>query len=452
MSGSRRFLGVIPPFIVGLAGAVALESSAAALLYSAQGLLSAVTLILTVEVGALGLGLLSGPLPVGGGAVEQVRRRWLFCLVSFAVAAALSAGLEVTGDGLPRGGLGQGLGLAFFGSLPLFSLGSLLGAMARPDELPSPPVASVGSPAILGAAVGFLFLGSVLLPNVAFYSLYLFCLVALSGGALLQGWVLDARPAIEILERARGRRGEIRMEERLLGSPRREVRVLMEADRLRGAEDPDGRPARAWERAVLEAMESEPEGPGPLIYIGGGSGTLVRLVTARWPGIRVRVIEREPALVEMARRQFFSWEAPPGVTMEYRDPMDLSAGEVSDAACLVLDCAVLPFLGHAPEMREMDWRSVFLALAPGGRLILGGLRTGRGTAESPALKALLNDGRRWFDRADLYVAGAGGMAGATALLEPLDGGSEAFLVFRQTPTPAWPPVVFGFHGRVTTEE
>ncbi len=69
---------LVPPFLAGLVAAVAVETSAGLLLYSDEGFLPALTLILTVEVGALGFGPLSGPLPLGGGVVEQVRRRWLF--------------------------------------------------------------------------------------------------------------------------------------------------------------------------------------------------------------------------------------------------------------------------------------------------------------------------------------------------------------------------------------
>ncbi|MCJ7627054.1 MAG: hypothetical protein MUO50_01580, partial [Longimicrobiales bacterium] len=81
MTGNLRLLERFPPLLAGLVAAVALETSAGLLLYSDEGFLPALTLILAIEVGALGLGLWSGPMPVGGGVVELVRRRWLFCLV-----------------------------------------------------------------------------------------------------------------------------------------------------------------------------------------------------------------------------------------------------------------------------------------------------------------------------------------------------------------------------------
>ena len=155
MTGTRRWLAFLPPLLAGVAAAIALETSSGLLLYVDDGLLPALTLILTVEVGSFGLGLLSAPLPVGGGAVEQIRRRWLFSLVTYALAAALGAGMNVLAQ-LPGTAIGQGIGLGFLGALPLFSLGTLLGAMSRPDDLGRISSPLVGPPAVLGAAAGFL--------------------------------------------------------------------------------------------------------------------------------------------------------------------------------------------------------------------------------------------------------------------------------------------------------
>lgn len=161
--------------------------SAGLLLYSAEGFLPALTLILTVETGAFALGLWSGSVPSRRGTIESLRRKWLFSLVTFAVAAAFSTGLTILDD-LFTGGLRQGLGLAFLGSLPLFALGSLLSGMADSSV---PSLASVGLPSVVGVALGFLLTGALFLPNLAPYTFYLLCLTALSGGALLHGWVLD---------------------------------------------------------------------------------------------------------------------------------------------------------------------------------------------------------------------------------------------------------------------
>lgn len=194
MTRGRGLLELIPPLLVGASAAGAAVMSAGLLLNSAEGFLPALTLILTVETGALALGLWSGSAPAGGEAMEILRRRWLFSLVTFAMAAAFSTGLTFLGD-LFTGGLGQGLGLAFLGSLPLFAVGSLLSGMADPS---GPSLAKVGLPSVVGVALGFLLTGAFFLPNMAPYTLYLLCLTALSGGALLHGWVLDTHPESHI--------------------------------------------------------------------------------------------------------------------------------------------------------------------------------------------------------------------------------------------------------------
>ena len=190
MMAIRGRMGLIPPMLAGFVAAIALETSAGVLLYTVDGFLPALTIILTVEVGALGLGVWGASSGIGGVSVEQLRLRWLFCLVVFALAAALAVGNTFMPE-LAGSGLGQGVGLGFLGGLPLFSLGSLLGAMNGPDGLGQPLLPRVGAPAILGAALGFFLAGSVLLPHAAPYTIYLVCLVLLSGGALFQGWALE---------------------------------------------------------------------------------------------------------------------------------------------------------------------------------------------------------------------------------------------------------------------
>ena len=57
----------------------------------------------------------------------------------------------------------------------------------------TPSVEKVALPAIAGAAIGFLLTGALFLPNMAPYTLYLLCLSALSGGAILQGWSIESQ-------------------------------------------------------------------------------------------------------------------------------------------------------------------------------------------------------------------------------------------------------------------
>lgn len=433
-------MGLLPPLLAGMVAAVALEVSVALLLFADEGLLPALTLILTIEIGALGLGLWSGPLSLAGGVVEEVRRRWLFSLIAFALAAALSAGLSFMGD-LPRNGLGQGLGLGFLGALPLFSIGSLLGAMGRPDEGGRPLLPLVGAPAALGGAVGLLLAGNVLLPHATPYTLFLSCVVVLSGGALLQGWVLDGRASVEVLETVAASTGELRVEGRAVGNPRRELKVLLEGGRLRGAEDPEGNPGRAWEAAVLDGLGGVEREAGSILYLGGGSGTLVRLLAQRSPQSRIHVVERSGELVQLARSRFATWDGWESLGLQIGEPLTTLVEPQGSFQLIVVDCGALPTLAGVPALRDADW--VFLAhtLDSGGVLALGGLPP-HGVRGTVSPEQVMREGLRWFEGASLYQ-GESSTPGAPLLREVGDAAESLLLFFKAGAAP-WPLSLSGF--------
>jgi hypothetical protein len=180
----------VPSFIAGAVAATAAELAAGLLLYSALGFLRALTVVLAVEMGAFGLGLWSGPAGRAGGE-ERTRRAWLFCLVAYSAAAALSAAWRLLGD-VGANALTQGLGLALLGALPMFAVAALLGSLGS-----GPNGRSVGPSAALGASAGLLVTGFVLIPRLEPSSILLVCVIALSGGALLDGWIHPGVAGVE---------------------------------------------------------------------------------------------------------------------------------------------------------------------------------------------------------------------------------------------------------------
>ena len=198
----------------------------------------------------------------------------------------MAAGLDAAGDRAATG-VGQGVGLGFLGGLPLFSLGALLGSMGQDRRDEGVGLPEVGVPSVLGAAAGVFLAGTVLIPNAAPYSLYLFCLVVLSGGALLHGWVLDARPTTVVLARTPGPTGELRVERRALGARRQEIMVLLEGE---------------WEPGAWCVWCSwwGGGGGGGRIGLGPHPGT-GRRPSLPWPGGLVR-----------APRASYSWEEAVG--------------------------------------------------------------------------------------------------------------------------------------------
>ncbi len=444
MNGSRRWLVAVPPLLAGLAAAVALEVSTGLLLYTDEGLLPALTLILTIEVGALGLGLMSAPLPVGGGAVEQIRRRWMFSLVTFALASAFGATLNFS-ENLQGTALGQGIGLGFLGALPLFSLGTLLGAMGRPDDLGRVPSTSVGPTAVLGAALGFLMAGTVLLPNGAPHTLYLFCLVILSGGALLQGWVLDARVTVDPLGTVVAGGVTLRVERRMVGSPRTEMNLLFAGDIVRGAEGSGGEAGRAWEAALLEGLARVGIQPESILYLGGGSGTLARLFSQRFPHAGIRVVERREELITLARTHFHQWDGWDQLDLQIRPPLEAVREDPEGFSVVVVDCGVLPALAGMPALGDMEWRALKETLAPGAVLILGGLGYNGGDPEvgtRDAVEHLAIQAREWFAGVSVFRKGRGETD--TELLQGVSESSRFLILLSADETPAWPSTFGGY--------
>jgi hypothetical protein len=180
--------------LVGAAAAIAAEVAVGILLYASEGLLRSLTAVLAVEGVSLAAGLHTAPV-AQSGLVDRLRRRWLFCLGAFTVAAVFGTAWSLL-DTLGQGRVGQGLGLAVLAGLPLFGCGTVLGgmgAMAEGDT--SGQLSRPGAPAALGAGLGFVATG-VLLPRAPIpASLLIGCLVLLSGAGMLYGAVVDASVA-----------------------------------------------------------------------------------------------------------------------------------------------------------------------------------------------------------------------------------------------------------------
>jgi hypothetical protein len=357
--------------------AVTVEVSAGLLLYSEAGFLPALTLVLTVECSAAVLGLWSGSFGAGGSTVEHVRRRWFFALVAFAIAAVLSGGRTLWAENA-NGALAQGAGLAFLGTLPVFALGSLLGAMARRDGPGGSPLARVGIPAVTGMALGFLLTGTVLVPRLAPYSIFLSCMVVLSAGALLQGWILDRRIAVVVRAERGTPLGAVRVEDRAVGGPRREVRLLLEGGRVRGAESPGGQPMRGWESAVLGGLAALEEMPESVLYLGGGSGTLAGAASAFGPGTAWTLTELNSEVFDLANEFLSGPDDEEEVHRVVGDPFSVLGSMSQRFALVLLDCEALPQLGDRPYLRPEDWERLRQRTLEGGVVILGGLCTPEG--------------------------------------------------------------------------
>ena len=429
MSLGKRFILVLPPLVVGASLAGAVEMSAGLLLYSAEGFLPALTLILTVEAGALALGLWSGSLGALPVTVETLRRRWLFALMTFAVAAAFSTGLTFMGE-MFAGGAGQGFGLALLGSLPLFALGSLLSGMATPGES---AVRGVGVPALAGVAMGFLLTGGILLPHMAPYTLYLSCLTVLSGGALLHGRALDARFRRQLLAEEWTTRGRVRVEEWVGPGTGDGLRVVTEGGRVRGSESTIGGLGRGWERAVLSALEQQDTHPSRVLYLGGGSGSLLGHLMDTRSRPELVVVEGTQEFVSLCRLHLQPVERWEEVQIRYGEPWPSLDGIQGSFDLVLVDLAFLPSLGFIPHLSEARFGDLAAKVTREGIVVLGGLASPDLLGELP-LARLLKKAATRFARVVHY-----------------QGEEEGFLLLSGSEAPVWSTVPAGFRLPVSKE-
>lgn len=173
-------------FLVGVALALAWELSVGLLLYTSQGFVRALTVILAAGLGGLGLGLATGPTGPGPEAGSTLRRRWLLVVGAFGVAALVA--WVGSGDGsVVEGAWRRGVDLALLTVLPLYAGGVLLaglaGEAATPHAMSRP---GIGASAVFGAAVGVTLQGVVFLGRFEPVSTYLVGVVLLSCGALIE--------------------------------------------------------------------------------------------------------------------------------------------------------------------------------------------------------------------------------------------------------------------------
>lgn len=187
---------LLPPLVLGGVLAVAAELAAGLLLYSGLGFLQALSVILAIEMGALGLGLWVASGISMPGYVDALRRQWLFLLFAFTAAAFYAAGWEILG-GLSADPRTQGLGMALLAGLPLFAGGVLLGLLLREESGLAPPAGSLfPGPSVLvafGAGAGFLLAGYFILRNVTPTFVFLGCIILISSSALIHGRILARR-------------------------------------------------------------------------------------------------------------------------------------------------------------------------------------------------------------------------------------------------------------------
>lgn len=385
---SEHPLAWLPPFMVGLSAVVAAEFSLGLLLYTGPRLLPSLTVILVTLLGALALGLWSAPRADSMRLVEAVRRRWLLALLSFVVAASTAGAWSALG-GLASLTATRGMGLAFLAGLPLFACGTVLGAIGvtRPGR-----AVGVAAAASLGGATGAVFTGFVLVHSLLPVSMYVFCLVALSAGALVHGRVLDRRSEDRLVDEETSLLGTVRVTERIWGSPRRRQRRMTVGGRFVGGTE-DGAAIRPWEEAVatwVTGSGAAPSDARPVLVVGASAVSLQKRLRA--VGLKLLVVERNPVVWRMTVRHFGVPRSSDGLTVETGDPMDVPLDGMAGFGMVVVDGAGTSPGDALPLPSAALLRRLRRVLPPDGTLVLGGDDPGvlRGKEALRALRELLD--------------------------------------------------------------
>jgi hypothetical protein len=375
----------LPPFLLGVSAAVVAEVAVGLLLYGGPGFMRSLTAILAVEAAALGMGFLAS----GGGepeGVDGLRRRWLFCLVAF-LAAVLFSALWSAVDVLGASPLGQGLGLALLAALPLYAAGGVLGAMG-PACGPSSQsrLSSVGGPTALGAAFGFAVTGASLPQVVTPASLLLVCLVLLSGGGLVFGSVLDSRLHVHVRARRPSGLGDVCIEDRHLVSQGRAARVLLEGAWVRRWSTLSSDGSEPWDVEAFRGLGGGVGHPSRLLMVGGGCSSLPGIAARAVKTLRVDVVERSHAVVELGREHMET-----GLHASEDGRVVVRTGNTDDALdglgapyqLVLVDSAALAPVGGTAALSRHGMRALAGAVAADGALAVGPVRPEAGTWSFP---------------------------------------------------------------------
>lgn len=385
MSARAHPLAWTPAFVVGICVATVAEVSVTLLLYTGPGLMRSITTILGVEAGAIAIGLWTAPGP-RPDLIDAVRRRWLLCLVAFLTATLYAAFWTFLRDvgGTP---LGQGLGLAFMAGLPLYACGSVLGGIgAATGGGGDARTIGVGPPAFIGGVLGIVATG-VFLPRVPTpASLLLVCLVLLSAGGLVFGFVLDSRLRVLVRARRPTSVGDVWVEDRHLASRDHAARLLLEGRALRRWIPLGGENGTPWDVAAFRAFSAPLDVPFEMLLVGGGASPLPRAAVREHPAVRVSVSERSATVLELGREHMET-----GLSGELGDRLRLGVGNLDDQLqhpggpydLIVLDTGAFGVLGGLSGLSGRARDTLCAHLRPEGAMIVGPVPPDPGAWEFP---------------------------------------------------------------------
>lgn len=430
MTSAARFadgppsrLGWLPPFMVAAAAAVATEVAVAVLLYGGAAFVRSLTTILATAGVGFGVGLWS----VANShhqLVDRLRRRWVFALVAYLLAALFGSAWSLY-EPLGSSRWGQGAGLAFLAALPLYASGAVLGGIdlaARTD--PGGRLRSPAAAAAVGATVGIVATG-YLLPRAPMpASLLVGCVVLLSLGGMIFGGALGVRTEVEEIARRPGRPFDVVVQDVRRAVDQLARREMLEGEHLRRSMPLDETPIAPWDVAATRLLLPELDAPVRLVFLGGGASSAPNAAIREHPLATVDVLERTAATVELGR-EWFSTDLHVGSG----DRLRVTGGNLDDSIealapgfdVLVVDSRAIRPIGGVHGLSDRSRQALIHKLNPGGLIVWGPEAPEAGEPEIPS---------GWMSAS--YVRPAGTAA------------DERLLFVRSTADGGWPEAFDGF--------
>jgi hypothetical protein len=200
------------------------------------------------------------------------------------------------------------------------------------------------------------------------------CLVLLSAGGLVYGAVLSARPLILLRAERRSGGGDVRVEDRFRVSGRDAARYLLEGGHVRRQANLDGNGLAPWDVVVARSLLAEAAGPVTVLAVGSGASDLPRALLAERADVSIDVLERNPAVVDLARDHFATApEVDEAGRLRVRvgNLEDLLADTAGPYDLVLLDTSALGPLGGAEGLSRAARGALVAAAGDAGVLASG---------------------------------------------------------------------------------
>jgi hypothetical protein len=273
----------------------------------------------------------------------------------------------------------------------------------------------------MGAALGFVITG-LLLPRAPMpASLLVGCLVMLSAGGMAFGTALGSRVVVALRAALRSAGCDVRVEDRLSSTPDEAARYLLEGGHVRRRMSLDGNEAVPWDTLVAQSLLQEREGASRILLVGGGASALPGAVSDERPQVSVDVLERNPAVLELAREHFDTRsgaELPERVQVKVGNLDDLLSEVQGTYDVVLVDTSALAPLGGVEGLSRAAKAALESAVEPDGVLVWGP------AASAPSLSGWLRG------RGVIELRRANGEEGEVLIVSPAGDAASSFVGIR----------------------